>query len=128
MFFIDQIVYGLTGALCYIVLLSACSAIIIWAFKRVTYSIYFDLNNGYFHSKNKRNTENIKICDIDSLHVVRKWVFGGNTNYKSYELLLILKEGPKVLVVDHSAGNVIKKDAERIAAHLKVPWSYSVYK
>jgi len=127
MFYIDAIQYGLIGALCYVGTFAVCSVICIWAFKRVTYPIYFDLSRGYFHSKHGRRSKYVKISDISRIHVVRKWVFGGNSNFKSFEFLLILNDCSKIMVVDHSNGSTIKKEAEDIAERLNIPWSYSIY-
>ncbi len=127
MFFIGEIGYGLTGSLCYTGLLIGCLMISLWLFKRVTYPIYFDLREGYFCSKNKSSSNNIRTCDIKNLHVVRKKVLNGSDSYKSFELLLMLNDGSKVMVIDHADGNTLKRDAETLAERLNVPWSSSVY-
>lgn len=127
MVFIDAIGYSFVGALVYLFLFFICFVIILWVYRRVSCPIYFDLQQGYFQGVNE-NRKKIKLTNIDRVHVVRKWIISGNTQYNSFELLLLLHDGAKVLVVDHSDGVSIKRDAACLADHLKVPCSSSIYK
>jgi hypothetical protein len=125
---IGEIEHGLPGGLYYGVLLISCTMISIWLFKRVTYPVYFDLNERYFHSKNNRRSGHIKFNEIARLHVISKKWHSGSDYFTGFELLLILINSERVMVVDHADGGTLKKEAELLAKALNVPWSVSVYR
>ena len=52
-------------------------------------------------------------------------VKGGKSDYKSYEMNLVLKDGERILVIDHGDQKQVESDAAMLAVFLNVPvWNY----
>lgn len=60
--------------------------------------------------------------DIYALQIIREWIYGEAIgDYRSYELNLVLRDGRRVHVVDHSDGERLRADAAELARALSVP-------
>lgn len=69
------------------------------------------------------------IKDIGGLQIIRERIRSRNSNYTSFELNLVLKDGSRLNVIDHSNLSNLRKEAKRLAARLNVPlWDASDYR
>ena len=67
--------------------------------------------------------ERNKVLSLDTvyaLQLIREYVKGSESNYYSYELNLVLRDGQRLNVVDHGDGRRLRRDAERLAQFLGV--------
>lgn len=90
----------------------------------------FDRRNGYFwkgrtspaevvnKSRLKQFTE---FEQIHALQLIAEHCSGNNSNYFSYELNLILKDGSRINVFDHGKLAAAREDAEKLAGFMDRP-------
>lgn len=92
--------------------------------------VVFDRRSGYFWKgrippHQAVNREALKDCcpleEIRALQIIAERVRGDKSSYWSYELNLVLKDGPRLNVVDHGSLDVIRTDGRAIADFLQVP-------
>ena len=90
----------------------------------------FDKELGYyFRGKTLKNdsstSTSIPLHDIVAFQILMEHVKGGKSDYKSYELNLVLKDGSRIMVLDHADKDQIKEDTAQLSAFLNVPiWHY----
>lgn len=66
------------------------------------------------------------LSEIHAIQLISERVSSKNSNYTSYELNLVLKDGSRINVMDHGKGKDLEADAKRIAQFLSVPiWQAS---
>jgi hypothetical protein len=88
----------------------------------------FDLNLGYYwEGRNKISPIDMKKvknrCRLQDIHAIQLLERYCNDSglYYSYELNLVLKDGKRLNVMDHSRRAHIRSDAQRLGQFLKVP-------
>jgi len=105
-----------------------------FVFRAVRAAIVFDKSYGYFW-KGKRDQqgqafnpaeqkESVRLSDIHALQIIYEWVRSGgknNTQYRSYELNLVLSSGERLNVIDHGNRAALLIDANMLAQFLSVP-------
>lgn len=104
-------------------------------------SITFDKELGYFFigKKNVLNNidrENINYCLLNHIHAIqiikehcttKESKSNRTVEYDSYEINLVLKDGNRINVIDHSDLNSINEDVKIIQRYLNVPiWNYDL--
>lgn len=98
--------------------------------------IVFDKREGLFWKKRKPNsviglndaTDNqVNLAFIHALQIVAEFISGKNSNYYSYELNLVLKNGNRINVIDHNNKGKIDREAKIISEFLNVPvWDATI--
>jgi hypothetical protein len=92
--------------------------------------IVFDKREGLFWRKRKPttaisfndSTDNcVRLDFIHALQIIAEFVNGKNGGYFSFELNLVLKNGKRINLIDHSKKEMIDRDAQRLADFLKIP-------
>ncbi len=92
--------------------------------------IVFDKNTGFFWKGFKQPTfeynetkkrKTIRLNEIASLQILKEELQGRNNSFASYELNLVLRNGERMNVVDHTALQSVRKDAQKLAEFLDVP-------
>ena len=95
-----------------------------------TAPVVLDKRKGYFWKGRKPpdevlNKNRLKsFVDLNKIHalqLISEYVRGDKSSYYSYELNLILKNGERVNVVDHSNLNNLRGDADTLASFLGKP-------
>ena len=90
----------------------------------------FDKELGYYFrgktfKKESSTYPSIPLHDIVALQILMEHVKGGKSDYKSYELNLVLKDSKRIMVLDHADKDQIKEDAAQLSAFLNIPvWNY----
>lgn len=77
----------------------------------------FDRTSGQCRVRNKP----CAISEVHALQLIRETVRGNDSNYHSYELNLVFRDGSRRNVTDHGALSAIRKDAQVLADHLQIP-------
>lgn len=92
--------------------------------------IVFDKREGLFWRKHKPvsvlrledATENCaRLEHIHALQIVAEFISGKNAGYFSFELNLVLKNGKRINIIDHSKKEKLDRDARLLANFLKIP-------
>lgn len=66
------------------------------------------------------------LADIHAIQIISEHVSGDDSNYTSYELNLVLKNGERLNVTDHGNRQALLADTRQLAAFLGVPvWDNS---
>ena len=94
-----------------------------------TQPVVFDRSRGYYWRGWRRFADitrdakrSARLDDIVAIQLLGEHVTDSDgDSYTSYELNLVLKSGERVHVVDHGSHTRISKDADTLAAFLKVP-------
>jgi len=73
-------------------------------------------------SNSKERKGWISLDEINALQIIKERVKTKNSSYKSYEINIVLSDGERFNIVDHSSYNTIKEDAKTIADFLGVPY------
>lgn len=86
----------------------------------------FDRECGWFYQGKKPSGPNtsgaVLLSHVHALQIVGEWCSTGNSgSFRSFELNLVLKDGVRHNVVDHSAMSIIRADASRLGEFLHVP-------
>ena len=97
-------------------------------FRKYTTPHIFDLNSGYYwKSRSKVAPINMKevgahcrLQDIYAIQLLEEYCSGGNSGY-SYELNLILKDGKRLNIIDHSQHAHLQSEAQRLGQFLNIP-------
>jgi len=91
----------------------------------------FDKKTGFYYKSYKIPTSRsnskerkgwISLDEINALQIIKERVKTKNSSYKSYEINIVLSDGERFNIVDHSSYNTIKEDAKTIADFLGVPY------
>lgn len=77
----------------------------------------FDRTSGQCRVRAK----NYSIREVHALQLLRETVRGNDSNYHSYELNLVLRDGSRSNVTDHGALSAIRRDASALADYLQIP-------
>lgn len=102
----------------------------IWMFFRFDEAIMFDKERGLYWKANKpprldRKTIKRSNCchleDIAGIQLLEERVRSGQTSFFSYELNLVLADGNRLQVIDHSNLDQIRMDAATLGTFLDVP-------
>ena len=98
--------------------------------------IVFDKREGLFWKKRKPNSvmslndaseDCVHLEFIHALQIVAEFISGKNSNYYSYELNLVLKNGNRINVIDHGNKEKIEREAKVLSEFLKVPvWDATI--
>lgn len=98
--------------------------------------IVFDKLENLFWKKRKPNSEMslndasedwVRLEFIHALQIVAEFISGKNSNYYSYELNLVLKNGNRINVIDHGNRRKIDREAKVLSEFLKVPvWDATI--
>jgi hypothetical protein len=92
--------------------------------------IVFDKREGLFWRKQKPisalslndATKNCaRLEHIHALQIVAEYVTGKNSGYFSFELNLVLKNGKRINIIDHSIKQKLDRDAKLLSDFLKIP-------
>ena len=62
-----------------------------------------------------------KLEEIYAIQLLKEYCRGDKSSYYSYELNLVLEDASRINVVDHGKLNLIRSDAEKLAAFLDIP-------
>jgi hypothetical protein len=105
-----------------------------FVFRSVRAAIVFDKSYGYFWTGKRdqlgqafnpaEQKESVRLTDVHALQIIYEWVRSGgknNTQYRSYELNLVLNSGERLNVIDHGNRAALLKDANILAQFLSVP-------
>jgi len=65
--------------------------------------------------------KNYSIGEVHALQLLRETVRGNDSNYHSYELNLVFRDGSRSNVTDHGALSAIRRDASALADYLQIP-------
>lgn len=63
-------------------------------------------------------TKIVKFGEVYALQIVQKTVHGDETNFKSFELNLVLKDASRWNIMDHGGGEQLLREAQQIAQYL----------
>ena len=77
----------------------------------------FDRTSGQCRVRAK----NYSIREVHALQLLRETVRGNDSNYHSYELNLVFRDGSRSNVTDHGALSAIRRDASALADYLQIP-------
>lgn len=77
----------------------------------------FDRTSGQCRVRAK----NYSIREVHALQLLRETVRGNDSNYHSYELNLVFRDGSRSNVTDHGALSAIRRDASGLADYLQIP-------
>jgi hypothetical protein len=92
--------------------------------------VVFDKRSGYFWRcwKAPDKAFHMNAMDdytpLDKIHaiqLIKEFVRGDKRSYFSYELILVLKDGSRLLVVDHGSKEKLREDAATLSDFLKKP-------
>lgn len=76
--------------------------------------------------KNEKDEINsVSLSDIYSLQIIPEYIRSNKSSFYSYELIIVLKNQKRVLVIDHGNLNSLRDDADKIGKFLNVPIWYS---
>lgn len=98
--------------------------------------IVFDKREKLFWKKRKPNSamslndtseDCVRLEFIHALQIVAEFISGKNSNYYSYELNLVLKNGNRINVIDHNNKGKIDREAKVLSEFLKIPvWDATI--
>ena len=101
-----------------------------------TKPIIFDKNKGFFWKGwkepdkifNKKDLKYFtKLEQIHALQIISEYIHDRKNSYYSYELNIILKDGKRINIIDHSNLNILQNDASTISKFLNIPiWNITV--
>lgn len=90
----------------------------------------FDRKKGLFHrglvfNKTANNLRKSKNCcalrEVHALQIIEEHVTSDDSSYLSYELNLVLRNGQRINVIDHSNLSMLRKDAAKVSQFLECP-------
>lgn len=108
------------GLIIYFVFLILFIALSMFLFRVANRSHNFNLSEGIYYSDKER----AKLNSFVGIQVIRKRIYGNNTNFDSYELNLVSKTNKRINIVDHSEGDYVKLEAAKLATLLNLEVSY----
>ena len=85
-----------------------------WLYRK---SVLFDKKQGTYSCQG----ESFPLLEVHSIQLIREYCLGDSSNYHSYEMNLVLKNGERFNVTDHSSLGAIRIDAKRLAEYLGLP-------
>jgi hypothetical protein len=107
-----------------IVLIVIVSKIPVAIYKLITTKIVFDQNrNIFWMGRDEYNAKTkISLQDIDSIQIITKTIVDSEgPNWKSYELNIVVKNGDRYNILDHSNIKKIMEEGEILSKFLGVP-------
>jgi hypothetical protein len=76
---------------------------------------------------NEATAKYVRLELIHALQIVAEYIRGKNGDYHSYELNLVLKNGNRINIVDHSCRKKLTEDVEVLAEFLGIPlWDATI--
>lgn len=106
------------------------TAIGVFMFYKAATPIVFDKLNGLYWKGRKTlsevsdyeaSTTSARFETIHALQIVSEYCRGSKSNFYSYELNLVLKNGNRINVIDHGSYKKLRKDADTLAEFLGKP-------
>lgn len=83
---------------------------------------FFDMGDGVFYPKGfTRDGSGIALSQLDHLEIIKERCHTSKSSYDSYELNVVLKNGSRYNILDHSNGKLLWEDAHKLAKRLSLP-------
>ena len=94
---------------------SAIGAGLLWWLYRK--NVLFDKKQGAYTCQR----ESFPLHEVHAIQLIREYCPGNNGTYLSYEMNLVLKNGERFNVTDHSSLGAIRVDSKKLSEYLDIP-------